>query len=83
MCSSDELPAGSAASVAVRADELRTMTETFDSLDRRFGGEHHRQAAVRYLHEIVGPATAAATAGPAAREYLRQVAVLYELIEPN
>jgi hypothetical protein len=76
----DELPTGSAASVAVRADELRTMTETFDSLDRRFGGEHHRQTAVRYLHEIVAPQLTQLREGPAAREYLRQVAVLCELI---
>jgi len=32
---------------AQHVEELPGMTQTFDSFDRRFGGEHHRRAAVR------------------------------------
>lgn len=56
------------------------MTQTYDEFDRRFGGENHRRAAVRYLHETVAPRLTMLDDRPLAREYLHEAAVLCELI---
>ena len=56
------------------------MRENADMLDRRFGGEQHRMMAVRYLYEAVAPRLRQVRDDATSRDYLRETAVLCELI---
>jgi tetratricopeptide (TPR) repeat protein len=77
----DELPSRvTTALLQVHVEELRAMRENADMLDRRFGGEQHRAMAVRYLHEVVTPRLAQIRDDATSREYLREAAILCELI---
>ncbi|MGK5674512.1 helix-turn-helix domain-containing protein [Micromonospora sp. URMC 106] len=61
-------------------EEVRAMTSTFDGLDRKFGGEHCRMMAVRYLRDRVIPKVHAPKPAPIERELFSATAVLCELI---
>jgi hypothetical protein len=61
-------------------DELVATTESLDTLDRAYGGGHHRAMAVRYLKDVVVPRLEAIRDDPPGREYLRAAAVLCELV---
>ncbi|PGH43856.1 hypothetical protein COO58_04965 [Micromonospora sp. WMMA1996] len=61
-------------------EEIRTMTGMFDGLDRRFGGEHCRMMAVRYLRDRVLPQVRAPKPEKLEREVFSATAVLCELI---
>lgn len=75
-----DLP-GRGGSVTTRdVDELREMTSTFDSLDRKFGGEHCRMMAVRYLRDRVIPKIHATKPAAVERDLFSATAVLCELI---
>ncbi|MGW1062179.1 hypothetical protein [Micromonospora rubida] len=60
--------------------EVRAMTESFDGLDRRFGGEHCRMMALRYLRERVLPAIRGNKTAAVERDLFSATAVLCELI---
>lgn len=61
-------------------DEIKTTTEMFDGLDRKFGGDGCRGMAVKYLREGVLPRMGAAKDETTERELYRATAVLCELI---
>jgi ADP-ribose pyrophosphatase YjhB (NUDIX family) len=61
-------------------EEIRTTTEMFDGLDRKFGGEGCRGMAVKYLREAVLPRIDAVKNEATERELFRATAVLCELI---
>jgi transcriptional regulator with XRE-family HTH domain len=61
-------------------EEIKTTTEMFDGLDRKFGGEGCRGMAVKYLREGVLPRISAAMDEATGRELYRATAVLCELI---
>jgi hypothetical protein len=61
-------------------EEIRTTTEMFDGLDRKFGGEGSRGMAVKYLRESVLTRIGAAKDEATARELYRATAVLCEII---
>lgn len=65
---------------AYDVDEVRAMTTTFDGLDRKFGGEHCRMMAVRYLRERVLPQVRAPKPEKVEREVFSATAVLCELV---
>ncbi|MEV6375473.1 hypothetical protein [Micromonospora musae] len=60
--------------------EVREMTATFDGLDRKFGGEHCRTMAVRYLRERVIPMIGATKSERVELELFSATAVLCELV---
>ena len=61
-------------------EEIRTTTAMFDALDRRFGGENSRSAAVLYLQRSVAPLLRLSTTDEVKRNLYRAVAILCELI---
>ena len=61
-------------------EEIRTMTSTFDGLDRKFGGDHCRQMAVRYLKNRVIPKVKSVKPARFERELFSATAILCELI---
>lgn len=71
---------GAVALTAQSVDELRTMTETFDALDRQFGGDHSRELAARYLLDRVVPRLREATSPAVRTDYFQAASVLTELI---
>jgi hypothetical protein len=77
----DELPTrDSPAVLPAHVEELRAMRENVDMLDRRFGGEQHRLMAVRYVSEVVAPRLRQLRDDVTSRDYLRESAVLCELV---
>lgn len=61
-------------------DELRAMTQTFDALDRQYGGDHSRELAARFLHDRVAPRLRGPAAPAIRTEYFQAASVLTELI---
>jgi tetratricopeptide (TPR) repeat protein len=60
--------------------ELRATRAAFDSLDRSFGGGRHRVMAVSYIDNVVVPRLNGALDSLAGRDYLREAAILCELV---
>ncbi|WP_341718855.1 helix-turn-helix transcriptional regulator [Micromonospora sp. FIMYZ51] len=75
-----DLPGEGKAVTPHDVDEIRAMTSTFDGLDRKFGGEHCRTMAVRYLRNRVLPQVRAPKPEKVGREIFNATAVLCELI---
>ncbi|WDZ84573.1 helix-turn-helix domain-containing protein [Micromonospora cathayae] len=61
-------------------EEMRTMTSTFDGLDRKFGGDHCRLMAVRYLRDRVLPKIYAVKPARVERDLFSATAILCELV---
>ncbi|WP_436785869.1 helix-turn-helix domain-containing protein [Yinghuangia sp. YIM S10712] len=71
---------GSITLTAASVGELHSMTETFDALDRQFGGDQSRELAARYLRDRVVPRLREAVSPKVRTDYFQAASVLTELI---
>jgi hypothetical protein len=74
------LPSVGRAVTARDVAELRATRTSLDSLDRAFGSGHHRDLALKYVQDVVLPKLHGSLDHDAGRDFLREAAVLCELV---